>query len=165
MFMSISRKFLFLHDIQLSIFGWNLIHWDSEKLLITALSPSFSTSWKSSRITRRSFLCVSVNFFICIIQKPPLLRQPLFCFFTQNEPVLRTQNRPAKKYPCSILIKKGNDSAILVFKRTRKTGLFSRLSVLCVFLKVDYRRNIPSPLHQWCSFFLFSVPYYRTTYR
>ena len=32
MFMSISRKFLFLHDIQLSIFGWNLIHWDSEKL-------------------------------------------------------------------------------------------------------------------------------------
>ena len=33
MFMSIFLKFLFLHDIQLSIFGWNLIHWDSEKLL------------------------------------------------------------------------------------------------------------------------------------
>ena len=32
MFMSISRKFLFLHDIQLSSFGWSLIHWDSEKL-------------------------------------------------------------------------------------------------------------------------------------
>ena len=26
MFMSIFLKFLFLHDIQLSIFGWNLIH-------------------------------------------------------------------------------------------------------------------------------------------
>lgn len=32
MFMSISRKFLFLHDIQLSIFDWDLNHWDSEKL-------------------------------------------------------------------------------------------------------------------------------------
>ena len=30
--MSISRKFLFLHDIQLSSFTWNLIHRDSEKL-------------------------------------------------------------------------------------------------------------------------------------
>ena len=34
MFMSISRKFLSLHDIQLSIFSWNLIHWDSEKLFL-----------------------------------------------------------------------------------------------------------------------------------
>ena len=40
MFMSIFLKFLFLHDIQLSIFSWYLIHWDSEKLYLCTLGVS-----------------------------------------------------------------------------------------------------------------------------
>ena len=66
MFMSISRKFLFLHDIQLSIFSWNLIHWDSEKLyllilLVYSKKPPFSTPFISTIILKRRALILSTS--------------------------------------------------------------------------------------------------------
>ena len=57
MFMSISRKFLFLHDIQLSIFGWNLIHWDSEKLLKFNRKASIISSTGIRQRHSKGILC------------------------------------------------------------------------------------------------------------
>lgn len=72
-----------------------------------------------------------------------MLRQPLFCFFTQNEPVLRTQNRPAKKYPCSILIKREMIQRFSSLSVHEKQACFPGCPFFVFFLKSIIAETFP----------------------